>query len=124
MGKGSINITGKNVQVIPQFLKLIDGAKTMICLLYTSYLLGWFFMKFGYRLGKDAVMKLMKSGMINTIITGASILGLFMMGALSSSYVKVTTPLKFVMTVSYTHLDVYKRQISQSQERSMPMRMR
>lgn len=62
-----------------------------------GYILGWVFMKFGYRLGKDAVMKLMQSGMINTIITGASILGLFMMGALSSSYVKVTTPLKFVM---------------------------
>lgn len=62
-----------------------------------GYIAGWFFMKFGFRLGKDAVMKLMQSGMINTIITGASILGLFMMGALSSSYVKVSTPLKFVM---------------------------
>lgn len=62
-----------------------------------GYFAGWFFMKFGYRLGKDAVMKLMQSGLINTIITGASILGLFMMGALSSSYVKVTTPLKFTM---------------------------
>lgn len=62
-----------------------------------SYCLGRFFISFGYRLGKDAVMKLMKSGMINTIITGASILGLFMMGALSSSYVKVTTPLKFAI---------------------------
>lgn len=42
-------------------------------------------------------MKLMHSGMITKVITGASILGLFMMGALSSSYVKVKTPLTFTM---------------------------
>lgn len=53
--------------------------------------------KFGYRLGKESVMKMMKSGMITNIITGASIMGLFMMGALSSSYVKVSTPLQFTM---------------------------
>ena len=55
------------------------------------------FLRFGYRLGKDAVLKLMQSGVINTVITGASVLGLFMMGALSSSYVKVSTPLQFTM---------------------------
>ncbi|MEG0841903.1 MAG: PTS system mannose/fructose/sorbose family transporter subunit IID [Erysipelotrichaceae bacterium] len=59
--------------------------------------LGLFFIRFGYKLGKDSVMRLMKSGMINNIITGASIMGLFMMGALSSSYVKIATPLKFTM---------------------------
>lgn len=53
--------------------------------------------KFGYRLGKESVMKMMKSGMISNIITGASIMGLFMMGALSSTYVKVTTPLEFTI---------------------------
>lgn len=62
-----------------------------------GYMLGWLFLKFGYRVGKDAVMKLMKSGMINNIITGASIMGLFMMGALSSSYVSVSTSLTFTM---------------------------
>lgn len=60
-------------------------------------IIGYNIMKFGYRLGKDAVMKLMKSGMINDIITGSSILGLFMMGALSSSYVKMSTPLQLTM---------------------------
>nr|RHS99662.1 PTS system mannose/fructose/sorbose family transporter subunit IID [Firmicutes bacterium AM41-11] len=63
-----------------------------------TYIVGWLFMKFGYTLGKDAVMKLMKNGTINTVITGASVLGLFMMGALSSSYVTVTTPLKFTLS--------------------------
>ena len=62
-----------------------------------SYIIGNNAMKFGYKLGKESVMKMMKSGLINNIITGASIMGLFMMGALSSSYVKVSTPLQFAM---------------------------
>ncbi len=62
-----------------------------------GYFLGMFLMRFGYRLGKDAVMQLMKSGTMNKVIVAASIMGLFMMGALSSSYVAVSTPLQFVM---------------------------
>lgn len=62
-----------------------------------GFVAGLFFLKSGYRLGREAVMKLMHSGMITKVITGASILGLFMMGALSSSYVKVKTPLTFTM---------------------------
>ena len=58
---------------------------------------GYGMLKFGHRLGKESVMKLMQSGMINKIITSASILGLFMMGALSSTYVKVKTPLTWTM---------------------------
>ena len=58
-------------------------------------LVGYGMLKFGYRLGKESVMKLMKSGMINRIISAASILGLIMMGALSSTYVKVKTPLSW-----------------------------
>lgn len=49
---------------------------------------------FGYKIGKESIMKIMKSGLINDILTGSSILGLFMMGALSSSYVKVKTTLQ------------------------------
>ena len=62
-----------------------------------GYFLGWFFLRFGHRLGKDAVMRLMKTGAMNTVIVAASTMGLFMMGALSSSYVKVSTPLQFTM---------------------------
>lgn len=51
--------------------------------------------KLGYRLGRESVMRLIQDGAMNRIITSASILGLFMMGALSSAYVKVQTPLIF-----------------------------
>lgn len=52
----------------------------------------------GYKLGGEAVPKLLKSGTMNTLITAASVLGLFMMGALSASYVKVSTPLNWVIS--------------------------
>lgn len=58
-------------------------------------LVGYNMLKFGYRVGKESVMSLLRSGMINKIITSASVLGLFMMGALSSTYVKVSTPLQW-----------------------------
>ena len=62
-----------------------------------GYFIGWYCLTFGYRVGKDSIMKIMQSGLINDIITGSSILGLFMMGALSSSYVKVKTVLQFTV---------------------------
>jgi len=58
-------------------------------------LIGFSMLQSGYLLGKESVMRLMKSGLINKIITSASILGLFMMGALSSTYIKIKTPLQF-----------------------------
>ncbi|MEK5520368.1 PTS fructose transporter subunit IID [Heyndrickxia sporothermodurans] len=58
-------------------------------------LIGYNMLKSGYFLGRESVMRLMKSGLINKIINSASILGLFMMGALSSTYIKIKTPLEF-----------------------------
>lgn len=52
----------------------------------------------GYRVGKTSIKSILSSGMINSLITGASILGLFMMGALGSSYVKLSIPLEIVST--------------------------
>lgn len=59
-----------------------------------TIILGYWFLKTGYTLGKESVMKMMKSGLVNKVIESASVLGLFMMGALASTYIKVETPLK------------------------------
>lgn len=59
-----------------------------------TILIGYWFINMGYTLGKESVMKMMKSGLINKVINSASILGLFMMGALSFTYIKIKTPLK------------------------------
>ena len=49
----------------------------------------------GYKMGRQSVSKVLKSGMINKLIQCGSIIGMFMMGALSSSFVKLTTKVKF-----------------------------
>lgn len=61
----------------------------------TIVLVGYNNMKLGYRLGRESVTNLMADGSMNRIINAASILGLFMMGALSSAYVRVSTPVVF-----------------------------
>jgi len=49
----------------------------------------------GYRQGRSSIQELLGSGRIRELITGASTLGLFMMGVLSATYIKLTTPLTF-----------------------------
>ncbi len=61
----------------------------------TVYFVGRYLALLGYNLGTGAVDKLIRSGVMTKIIDAASILGLFMMGALSGSYVKLSTILQF-----------------------------
>ena len=61
------------------------------------YLVGKYMCLLGYNMGSDAVPKLLQSGKMNHLITAASIIGLTMMGALSASYVKVSTPLSWTL---------------------------
>jgi D-glucosaminate-specific PTS system IID component len=48
----------------------------------------------GYTLGRDSILALLQDGRIKELIFGANVLGLIMMGALSASYVKISTPLQ------------------------------
>lgn len=68
-------------------------------LLYPTIMIivGYYMLKLGYGIGRDAVTKVLRSGVFAKIINATGILGMFMMGALSSSYVKVKTPLSFQM---------------------------
>ncbi|QUL98185.1 MAG: PTS system mannose/fructose/sorbose family transporter subunit IID [Candidatus Fermentithermobacillus carboniphilus] len=58
---------------------------------------GYFFWHMGYRLGRESVMAILEGGWIQQLITGAGVLGMFMMGALSGQFVKVSTPIKFAV---------------------------
>ena len=49
----------------------------------------------GYTLGKKSVVSLLHGGKMKSIIFTANVIGLTMMGALSASYVTISTPLKF-----------------------------
>lgn len=53
----------------------------------------------GYVLGKKSVVSILKSGKLNQFINTASVLGLFMMGALSSTYIKLSTPISWASAV-------------------------
>lgn len=52
---------------------------------------GYWLVTTGYSLGKKSVVSILQSGALNKLINVASVLGLFMMGALSSTYVKLKT---------------------------------
>lgn len=47
----------------------------------------------GYSKGRDSIMNILQSGAIHKVINGFGMFGLLMMGALSATYVKITTPL-------------------------------
>ncbi|MBE6083430.1 MAG: PTS system mannose/fructose/sorbose family transporter subunit IID [Tissierellaceae bacterium] len=51
----------------------------------------------GYKLGKEGIEKVLKGNLLKNIITGASAMGAIVLGALSASFVKVTTPVVFHM---------------------------
>ena len=50
---------------------------------------------YGYQQGKAAVTNILQSGLLNRVITGAGVLGNFVMGALAVKFVKLSTPIKF-----------------------------
>ena len=60
-----------------------------------SYFWSWTLFNKGYTLGKNLVLEILHSGAIKKVIDIASIVGLFMIGCLSASYVKVSTILEF-----------------------------
>lgn len=55
---------------------------------------GFLMFKFGYGAGRKSLKTIMKSGLLNDFLMGANILGMFMMGVLTSSLVALTTVFK------------------------------
>lgn len=60
-----------------------------------SFAWSWFLFNKGYFLGRESVLEILHSGAIKKVIDIASIVGLFMIGCLSASYVKLQTILEF-----------------------------
>ena len=56
----------------------------------------------GYKLGRQSITGILQSGMMQSIIFAANVLGLIMMGALSSSYITITTPFQITMGAGNT----------------------
>ena len=58
---------------------------------------GWFFWWQGYKQGRTAVTNILKSGTLNRVITGAGVLGNFVMGALVVQFVSLSTSVAFMI---------------------------
>lgn len=56
----------------------------------------WFLMKSAYKLGSSSIGTMISSGWFNRILTGGSILGLIMVGALAAGYVSLSTTATFM----------------------------
>jgi mannose PTS system EIID component len=56
---------------------------------------GWWLWNTGYKQGQSAVTNILASNALNKLITGAGVLGNFIIGALAVSFVKMSTPIVF-----------------------------
>lgn len=60
-----------------------------------TFAYGWYFVQLGYKLGRGAAAQLLAGETAQTIINILSILGLWMMGIIAGSYIKVNATLVF-----------------------------
>ncbi|MCR4407488.1 MAG: PTS system mannose/fructose/sorbose family transporter subunit IID [Anaerolineae bacterium] len=58
---------------------------------------GWTVWYSGYRQGKAVVTNILQSGVLQRVMTGAGVLGNFVLGVLAVKFVKLSTPIKFVI---------------------------
>lgn len=75
----------------------IGGILPLILYPAITIAISYFLIHKGYNLGKKSIMGILQGGQMKSIIFTANIIGLFMMGALSASYVSISTP--FVLDI-------------------------
>jgi PTS system mannose-specific IID component len=69
----------------------------IICMALIFWAGGWWVWKTGYEKGRDAVTNILRSGTLDRLMTGAMVLGNFVIGALTVSFVSLSTPLAFTI---------------------------
>lgn len=75
----------------------IGGIMPLILWPGITIVIQYFMTHYGYKFGRSSITGILQSGVMQSIIFTANVLGLIMMGALSSSYISITTPLTFSM---------------------------
>lgn len=58
-------------------------------------LVRWFFTRWGYVLGTGVLQRIQRSGMMENVTYGASIIGLMVVGAMAASMIDITIPISF-----------------------------
>ncbi|MCI1859834.1 MAG: PTS system mannose/fructose/sorbose family transporter subunit IID [Sporolactobacillus sp.] len=69
-----------------------------LCFSTATFIYGYYFTRLGYSLGRNAVKELLVGKRVQTVINALSVMGLFMMGILAGSYVKVSSALQFTLS--------------------------
>lgn len=78
----------------------IGGILPLIIYPLTTYLLMRYLATKGYQVGRESVLKILRNGSMSAVIFSANVIGLMMMGALSASYVTISTPFKLTASGS------------------------
>jgi PTS system mannose-specific IID component len=58
-------------------------------------IISWYLYKFGYKQGVNGIQGVLAGGRINSLTDSLNVLGLLVMGALSASYITLSTPLQY-----------------------------
>lgn len=61
------------------------------------WIVGYIFLWQGYNMGQKSIMNLLQNNKIKNIVSGCGVLGMFIMGAMTCSYVKVQTVLEWTV---------------------------
>lgn len=72
-------------------------------------LVRWCFTRWGYVLGTGVLQRIQKSGMMESLTYGASIIGLMVVGAMTASMIDITIPLSFGAGEAKTGTGHYQR---------------
>ncbi|GMA09320.1 PTS fructose transporter subunit IID [Tetragenococcus halophilus subsp. flandriensis] len=75
----------------------IAGIGPFIICSAISTAISYYLFHTGYKVGRRSILQVLKDGRINQFITGASVLGMFMMGNLSSQYVELSLKPKITL---------------------------
>ena len=94
--QGVLSTLTKAITIPLAYAGNIWAAMSQIFVTLEAYVFGFILIKQGYEKGKEFVLKLLNSGLIKTVINAASIVGVFTIGSLASSYVKLTTKVSWV----------------------------
>lgn len=73
----------------------MGGIMPLILWPLSTIIISYYMIHNGYTLGKKSIVSLLHGGRMKNIIFMANVIGLTMMGALSASYVTLSTPLQF-----------------------------
>ena len=72
----------------------LGAVMPFVCFATAAFIYGYLFTRMGYTMGRRAALEVMKGGRIKSIIDALGVLGLFMMGCMAASYVKLSTPIE------------------------------